>query len=176
MMFIQSNSSLINHFEIHQYLEVRLPSSSPVDEQQTVFRDNPLVLNAHLKEDSAMCQRLLDDLKRDQTFQEFPGFAWRCLPFVPWMNSEVAYIAGERCAPRLRLTPVPAGTKKLQTLGRKVPDLWGSLWSTGKSNGIQINFIRFTYPLSDILRFLQLWRFQNHFLTPGSFSRWKQRW
>ena len=74
MIFIQSNSSLMNHFEIHHYLEVRPLSSSPVDEQQTVFRDNPLVLNAHLKEDSAMCQRLLDELKRGQTIQEFPGF------------------------------------------------------------------------------------------------------
>ena len=92
------------------------------------------MLNTQLKEDSAMCQRLLDELKRGQTFQEFPGFAWRCLPFVPWMNSEVAYIAGERCAPRLRLTPVPAGTKKLQTLGRKVPNLWGCLWSTRNPN------------------------------------------
>ena len=73
MMFIQSNSSLINHFEILQYLEVRLPSSSPADEQQTVFRDNPLVLNTHLKEDSAMCQRLLDDLKRGRTFQKLLG-------------------------------------------------------------------------------------------------------
>jgi hypothetical protein len=30
---------------------------------------------------------------------------------------QVAYIAGERSVPRLRVTPVPAGTKKLQRLG-----------------------------------------------------------
>ena len=55
-------------------------------------------------------------------------------PLVP-PPCQVAYITGERSVPRLRMTPVPAGTKKLQRLGhqfgrgpRKYPWVYRGWW------------------------------------------------
>ncbi|CAK9054933.1 unnamed protein product [Durusdinium trenchii] len=61
------------------------------------------------------------DLPADQSLAELLPTelcpAWASDEDVAAQQAEIAYINGERCAPRLRTTPVPAGSKRLEPDG-----------------------------------------------------------
>lgn len=166
MMFIQSNSSLINHFEIHQYLEVRHPSSSPVDEQQTVFRENLLCWTLTWKKIRPCAKDCWMNWKEVRLFKNFLALHDVVFPlfrgWIPRLPTSPANDAHRVCD---WLLCQQAQRNYRRSVGRF--QICGDVYG---QRGIQINFIRFTYPLSHILRVLQ----KNHFLTPGSFSRWWQ--